>query len=176
MLQGLINWLAKFVNTDHWYNITADTVHEHIHDGDHYNASYLVAAVANNGNADIRFTTGAKSCHMNAVMTASGKSQFFIYEAPTVSVGTAITIYNNKRSSTNTPTAAVKHTPTVTAAGTTLLINGLINGGTGGVSQGGSGGNRNEIVFKPSTEYLIRLTNTAGTAQDLNILLEWYEH
>ena len=152
-----------------------DIGHKKIHDGNNFNASISSLAVANAGNLDIRFKTGAKVPHLTLTFTSTGKSTFKIYEAATISAGSALTSYNSNRNKATASTVTITSAPTVTATGSTLVYDGLLNGGSGGLTAGAMGATRNELVLIPNTEYLIRLTNTAGTAQDLNIAMSWYE-
>jgi hypothetical protein len=63
--------------------------------------------------------------------------------------------------------------PTVNTLGTNLLSQILI-GGTGKKATGGQMG-ASDLVLKPLTTYLFRLTNVNGTAHAAEMILEWYE-
>ena len=64
--------------------------------------------------------------------------------------------------------------PTVNADGV-RIDHQFIPGGTGGQTIGGSGGERNEWIFAPSTIYVFRLTNRSGNVQPASLAIEWYE-
>jgi hypothetical protein len=155
--------------------ITIDHVHYHVHAGYHFTVCHAATGVANNGNLDIRFKTGAKSCHSIFDVAPSAKAQFYVYEAATISAGTALAAYNNNRNSAKETTATVTHTPTVTATGTINPIKKFLGSGTPGIPIGALENTRNELILKPNTEYLIRLTNTSGSAADLGICVFYYE-
>lgn len=157
-------------------SVIIDHAHYRAHAGLGFTASKLLEGVSNNGNLDIRFKTGSIDCHMVIELGASGKGKFLIYEGATISDGTEMAVYNSHRDSDRTATATVTHTPTVTSEGTTVLIEKLIPGSNGGNAVGAIGGTRAEFILKPDTERLFRVTNTAGTAQDLNIVMSWYEN
>jgi hypothetical protein len=155
--------------------INIDNAHYHIHAGLSFTTSRIATAVANAANSDVRFKTGTKSCHVAIDISISGKAQYIIYEAPTISVGTALNVYNNNRNSANVTTATVTHTPTVTATGTTDILNILVATASSGSPILGTPGGRIEFIFKPNTEYLLRCTNTSGGAIDMNTVINWYE-
>lgn len=158
--------------------LTIETVHHEVHEGEMFHAAYTNGSVANNGTVDVLLTTGAKEAHTVWEVFAGGQVTVSLYEAPTTSAaGTAVTAYNMKRSSTNTPTAAVTHTPTVSATGTVTLVNGrILPGGTSPTTRVGGGIRANaEWIMKASTKYLMRITNKSGGTIAINAVLEWYE-
>ena len=115
--------------------------------------------------------------------------------------GTALVAYNMKRSSANTPTAEVYHTPTVNDLGEVALVNArILPGGNspqarvgGGIRQGiewvlapstdyvlravNSSGSAVAVnlALAPSTDYVLRAVNSSGSAVAVNLALEWYE-
>jgi hypothetical protein len=155
--------------------INIDQGHYQVHAGYSFSVCKTSLAVANAANQDIRFKTGSKSCHMAFDISLTGKANVLIYEASTISAGTALTVINNNRNIANTALATVTHTPTVTAVGTTILADKLIGTASSGVVMGGAGSGRNELIFKPNTEYLIRVTNTSGAAIDIGNCINFYE-
>lgn len=155
--------------------VQIDHAHYQIHAGLSFLASRIATAVANGANHDIRFKTGANACHVQIDVSCSAKSQFLIYEGATISAGTAIDVKNSNRASTRTATATITHTPTVTATGSNIILNRLIGTGSSGAPVLGSPGGRIEFIFKPNTEYLLRNTNTSGTAADMNTVISFYE-
>lgn len=157
--------------------ITMDVVHHEVHEGEMFHVSHTVTSAANGANVDVQLTTGAKEAHTAWEVFAGGQVTVYLYEAPTTSGGTALTPYNMKRASTETPTAAVVHTPTVTSVGSVALVNGrVLPGGTSSQTRVG-GGIRSgaEWILKPSTKYLMRINNSSGSTIAVNVALEWYE-
>jgi hypothetical protein len=114
---------------------------------------------------------------MTAVVSAGGQSLVYLYEAPNTSAGTALTVYNMRRSDTThtSPYTAV-HTPTVAGVGTTPLINGrLIAGGTSVPSRvGGETRGATEWILAKNTKYLLRTTNNSGGAIVIHVTIEAY--
>ncbi len=96
-----------------------------------------------------------------------------IYEAPTTSGGTSLTIHRRNRSLETTSTGAAVYAPTVSALGTEIFGE-IVTSGQGGTGSGG-GGITDEYVLKPLTTYLFRITNTNSQAHISELLIAWYE-
>jgi hypothetical protein len=103
----------------------------------------------------------------------AGDAMGFLYEGSVVTGGTAITALNKNRNSVITSQSAALSNPTVTTLGTPILSQILI-GGQGKKAGGGAVGS-SDLILKPLTTYLFRLTNVNGTAHAAEIVLEWYE-
>ena len=103
----------------------------------------------------------------------AGDAMGFLYEGSVVTGGTAITALNKNRNSLITSQSAALSNPTVTTLGTPILSQILI-GGQGKKAGGGAIGS-SDLILKPLTTYLFRLTNVNGTAHAAEIVLEWYE-
>jgi len=155
---------------------TIDIAHDMVHEGASYIASHLFSAVVTTASADIHILNGAsKKLHINVVGSPEGKCYGYVYEGTTyTNSGTALVAYNKDRSSTNTTSATIFHTPTVNALGTQVLVT-LFPGGQGPKSVGTAIRTNSEIILKESTDYLFRLTNVSGANKDITIELEWYE-
>jgi hypothetical protein len=155
---------------------TISTVHEKIHKGEIYVFGHYDTSVANNGNLDILFKTGASLRSDIIVNIAStGDAEVRIYEAPTTSGdGTPLTPRNKNRYTTDTVTFSVFHTPTVDVVGTEL-INQFVAGGSGGIKIGASTEERDEWVFKHGVNYLLRATNISGLSAKINVVASVYE-
>lgn len=149
--------------------------HTHIHRGQMFTADYDVAALANNASIDIILTTPADDYpHLNINAGIGGDGLLYIYEDVVFTGGTLLTIVNHKFTSTNTAGEVLLHTPTVSDVGNNKITH-YIPGGTGGISVGGVGGRSEELILKPSTNYLIRLTNVSGQARRASIDMKWYQ-
>jgi len=159
--------------------LVIDTIHHEVHEGEMFHASHTNGSVSNGAKVDMLLVTGAAvETHVSWEVFAGGQVTVYLYEGATTSAnGTAITVYNMKRNSLNAPDGVVTHTPTVTATGTTALVNGrILPGGTSPTTRVG-GGIRSgaEWILKPGTKYLMRITNTSGGTIAINVALEWYE-
>jgi hypothetical protein len=117
----------------------------------------------------------ADSVYAHILMDAScgGNAELYMYEGATVSGGTSFTAVKRNRTSATTSQSAILINPTVTVTGTEIDAE-IVTGGAGKKS-GGSGSGSLEIVLKPLTTYLFRLTNVSGAAQMAELFLEWYE-
>lgn len=101
----------------------------------------------------------------------SGEMEFYVYEAPTTSGGTALTIHRNNRNLVTTSSGAAVLAPTVSNVGTEILGEFVPAN-----KQGGGGSDyTHEFVLKPLTTYLFRLTNVNSQAHAANLSIEWYE-
>jgi len=113
-------------------------------------------------------------------ITAEGKAYLKLFEAPTTSAnGVAVTISNNNRATAvPTTTVGIFKGPTKSADGT-LLYEGLVPGGTGNKTVGGSssglvrGGA--EWVLAKGVKYLVTIENKGGSAKDIEMAMSFYE-
>jgi hypothetical protein len=158
----------------------ADAHHEN-EVGNMYQVGHYDAAVANTASLEILIRTGSTlSLHSVFATNVGGDSVAYLFEAPTVTVvGTTITPINNNRNSANTAEGLFYHTPTTTADGTPLNNGTFIPGGSGGNAVGGSAGSSirdgGEIILKPNTDYLVRITNISGAAKNISLTHLFYE-
>ena len=101
----------------------------------------------------------------------SGEMEFYVYEAPTTSGGTSLTIHRRNRNLVTTSTGVAVVAPTVTSLGTEIMAEFVPAN-----KQGGGGQNYTfEYVLKPLTTYLFRLTNVNAQPHAANLIIEWYE-
>ena len=153
---------------------TVDVNHLRLHEGRAYYVYRVQDTLAVNANLDIA-VAWPSGIFPHAVFTyqCGGDSRFYIYENPTTSGGTALTIHRRNRSLVTTSTGAAVYNPTVSALGTEIFGE-IITSGQGGTGSGG-GGITYEYVLSPLTTYLFRITNTNSQAHIAELLIEWYE-
>lgn len=101
---------------------------------------------------------------------SSGPAEFFVYEEPTTSGGTAMTIYRRNRVLTASSSGAAVLAPTVSSTGTEIYAEFVPAG-----KAAGCGDHTFEFVLKPLTTYLFRLTNVDNKANPAELRIEWYE-
>ena len=154
-----------------------DINHLRLHEGRAYNA-YRIYPDAN------KLASGA-SCniaiawasnvfpHLLIDASCGGDSELYIYEGASVTSGTSFTAVSRNRVIDSASQSAILINPTVTSVGTEISAH-VISGGTG-KHAGGAGTNALEMVLKPLTTYVFRLTNVNGTAHMAELILEWYE-
>lgn len=102
---------------------------------------------------------------------ASGEAEFYVYENPTTSGGTAMSIQRRQRIITTSSAAVAVLNPTVSALGTEIFSNFVPSSKQGGGAQSFSF----EYVLKPLTTYLFRLTNVNSQSHAAHLMIEWYE-
>ena len=102
-----------------------------------------------------------------------GDALGFLYEGATMTGGTAATAVKLNRNSAISSQSAITIGPTVTNVGT-LVLKQILIGGSGKKAGGGDVGSSN-LILKPLTSYLIRLTNVNGTAHAAEVIVEWAE-
>ena len=103
----------------------------------------------------------------------AGDAVGFLYESATLSGGTAATAVKLNRNSAIASQSAITIGPTVTNVGT-LVLKQILIGGSGKKAGGGDIGSSN-LILKPLTSYLVRLTNVNGTAHAAEVIVEWSE-
>ena len=151
--------------------------HRMVHDGYMFHAAGQVLDLANGGTLEFLFVT-PENCypHLQKIVffLEDAPCQMQVYEGATVSAnGTEATVLNTNRNSPNTPCAQLFVGPTVTADGSLFHDRYFPTAGkdTGLVEQGMA----DEWIFKPSTNYLFRLTNNSGGIIDFGFEGKWYE-
>jgi hypothetical protein len=102
-----------------------------------------------------------------------GDAVGFLYEGATMTGGTAATAVKLNRNSDVASQSAITIGPTVNSLGT-LVLKQILIGGSGKRAGGGEVGSSN-LILKPLTSYLIRLTNVNGTAHAAEVIVEWAE-
>jgi hypothetical protein len=102
-----------------------------------------------------------------------GDAVGYLYEGATMTGGTSATAVKLNRNSTIASQSAITVGPTVSNVGT-LVLQQILIGGTGKKAGGGEVGSSN-LILKPLTSYLIRLTNVNSTAHAAELIVEWSE-
>jgi len=102
-----------------------------------------------------------------------GDAMGYMYEGTSTTGGTALTEITLNRNSTNVSNSAAVLNPTInslgTLLGTYLLIGGQKNKASGGDISA------TQLILKPLTNYLFRMTNVSGFAQAAEMTITWYE-
>lgn len=158
-------------------SIVVDVNHQRNHDGRAWFAYKMLpksSPLADGASIDIVMASASGVIpHMTVEALCLGDAEFYIYENPVATGGTAFIPINRNRNYTTSSQVAMIVNPTITSLGT--QIDGqIIAGGSGKKASGGQTGSL-EYVLKPLTNYLFRLTNVNGTAHAAYMALEWYE-
>jgi len=149
--------------------------HLRVHNGEMFRFCYYTTGIAGSGTVILQWTTGTKSVHAVSLFSASGQANIKLYEGVTSTGGTTVPVYNLNRPSILAALTAIKHTPTVSNYGTTILRDEFVPGGSAGGKSGSSSREGTEVILKPSTKYAILITNTGSTAIDLSYTGDFYE-
>ncbi|GEM_PF-5307397 len=146
--------------------------------GQMYSASNQYS-IASSGVAYMQSTTPSnKLIHLiSRDLTANGGGPITVelFEAPTITDGTTPpTIYNLDRRSAKTPSWQLYTNPTGVSGGTKLLIAQISTGG-GPKGSGGLSSGISEFILKPSTKYVLKMTNTGAQTSLVTLTYLWYE-
>jgi hypothetical protein len=155
--------------------------HSYIHDGIGYLINVTSSSINAGSSYNISVTTPKAEdgyIHWRPTNTGSTANMILVelWEGGSTSGGDEVTPMNRNRNSNRTSLVSVKKGATITP--TTLLDSYTVGsaGGTQNRSGGGGVGSLEEIVFKPSTTYTIKITNIgASTATTAYLTAFWYE-
>jgi len=161
------------------YSGVIDKLHQEIHEGQVITANYLALAVAIDGYARLRVTTGAKYLHCALYFDVEAKVYIKTYTGTTyTAAGTLpdvnLSVFNRNSANAKPLLSVFRYNPTVNVLGPQRGIR-MLPGGTGGKSVGLSGGERVESIIPPNAEFLIEVQNKGGQVKDIGIILEGYE-
>lgn len=153
-----------------------------VHDGESYEYSEVKDQTVNHV-YDIQITTPntTKWAHFAFEFDTESETDWYFYENVNIILaGTAVTLLNHERNSTNSSGLTVKvitNTTTGNAnadtavAAATILRHGIAGAGK---KIGGYGGTRHEWVLKQNEDYCIRFI--ASSAGYIAFHLDWHEH
>jgi hypothetical protein len=147
-----------------------------------YQTSGKQTAFANGATLDFLLAVPAGTYpHVQTMILTFGRGDidFVAYEDTTVSAnGSALTLQNVNRTSSNTPSLALYASPTVTDPGTQIFELWVppTTTGTGQSANGIAGiGQGSEWILNDDRNYLVRITNNSGVSVDWSYEFSWYE-
>lgn len=154
--------------------ITVDYAHHEIHEGNHY-VAFHNSTLGNNAKYQLLINTPiastGKSIHLVIGTRGSAESNIVFREGTTVSnVGSAHSLVNRNRNSSNTAGTIITLAPTITGLGNVLMESHFGSG----PQVGGEDRGMNEWNLLPGTFYLVNAISE-GASNDLSIVLDWYE-
>ena len=182
--------------TTHVLEVITD-VHHEIHEEKSFTAYYARTTDATDTHRSglyIKTPVAGPECHMVFSGACSTAANLSISEAPTIDANAgshAGVVYNRYRKSTEasivfdnaTSPAVNKFTTldeTAIAGGSwnagTVLRSFPLATGSGPKPAGGVDRGMQEYILKPDTAYVLLLTNTAASANDHLLQMDWYEH
>ena len=161
--------------------------HSKVHQGAYYNVSHYFSGVANNASAMLLIKLSANYENHSVIQIGTGgDARLDLYENPNIAAnGTSLSITNHNRtlalaSPAKVTSSTAFHTPTIGGSpqdyGTALIPGFVLPGGTkdkgGGAIAEASG---EQWVWAASNNYLVKVTNQSGSAQDISIDVAFYE-
>jgi hypothetical protein len=123
----------------------------------------------------LAFPAGVEA-HAVVDYQCGGETEVYVYESPTTSGGTSMTLHRRNRVNNTASQGVAVLNPTVSAVGTEFYSELITSAeGSGHRSGGGGRGFSFEFILKPLTTYLFRLTNVNGSSQMAELRIDWYE-
>ncbi len=150
------------------------------HDGFLFFSGYNFPSVADQASVDVLVQAGPKPTHIRRLNNSAtqGPLTIDIYEGTTFSAaGTVVPSQNANRRSSNTADLILSTAPTITDVGTLVTSIRLLADTPIFLSSvfQSSAGLVNEIILAADTDYLVRITNEAGLAVEVDGSVIWYE-
>jgi hypothetical protein len=148
--------------------VSIDYVHEEIHEGKHYTCSYSKAISAGSVLAIVVTTPASKDVHFTAGFQSSLSGTLIFAQNTTYSAGSALTVWNNKLSSSDNSGCTFVGTPTITTYGTAISTI-VIGTNDKQTPIGGGMESRSEYILATSSTYVIYFTaNATSTYSSIN--------
>jgi hypothetical protein len=142
-----------------------------VSEGKLWTATRSNTALAQSGTSNVLLVVPAgNNPVLRVLMRCSARFTLELWEATDASNnGTALNVYNRRRSQAGSATVLAFHTPTVGDPGT-LLYSTIVPPNVADETL-------DQWVLTPATSYLIRATNNliGASTVDLNMVVNWYE-
>jgi len=157
--------------------ITLTNEHFKIHQGDYYSVGYYGTGITAGSSIQLVMNVGSTHQAHTAIKVKHGiDATLQVYEGISYTGGTAVAPQNNNRTFTNSSTMTFVHTPATTTAGAgNLLWQEYFPGGSGPTAPGATETAGEQTVLKPSTTYMFEVTNIGSVADELQVILAYYE-
>lgn len=156
-------------------SVVTSLPHMYVHEGRMYEISYKTpdgSQLADNDNLDFLFRPNTSHSHFAFGAIAANPVEVQLYESPTITnVGTALSVVGLNRARTLSPVSVAYRSPTVSAVGNLLETNLQV----WGLSPLTPAFSEVPWVLRENTDYLIRVINRAGSAQDVGMIIQWFE-
>lgn len=145
--------------------------------GDLFVASHIQDNIVDGETAEWRISTSTDLPLSNRLnLNSEGKILVEIFEGADLTDGNNnVFVENLNRTSNKTPGTDFLDSPTVNDVG--VKISEQVFGSTGQAKNTKAGGvsEGSKFIFKPDTEYLIRVENQSSTESDIGFLAEFFE-
>lgn len=156
-----------------------DYEHHEVHGGSHYTlCHYQTTTGGTTGGLAyiIRTSTNTSYAHMKFTINAALNAEYFFYEACTTSSdGSALTAYNNNRTSSNVPALIISEGASITTDGTTLKHEAIGVDGVNPVGQAGGVTDRSdEYILGANQAYGLEIFPLNNDTR-WSVCFSWYE-
>jgi hypothetical protein len=156
-------------------NVSISLSSMHFHQGRMYEISYKTpdgSELADNAILDFLFRPNASRSHFSFGAIAADPIEILFYENPTITnVGASLSVVGLNRIRSIAPASVAYRSPTVSAVGDLIETNLQV----WGLSPLVSAFAEVPWLLNQDTDYLIRVINRAGSAQDVGIIMQWFE-
>jgi len=145
--------------------------------GDLFVASHIQDSIADEATAEWRISTNSDLPLSNRLnLNSGGKIVVEVFEGADLTGGNNnVFVENLNRTSNKTPGTDVLDSPTVNNVGVKISEQVFGSTGQGQDTKAGGVSEGSKFVFKPDTEYLVRVTNQSSTESDIGFLSEFFE-
>ena len=183
LLRQINAWLfdsvgTPFVLDKSGHVSTVTEVQNAVHDGLAFSYSINATGLANGGTVSFLFRTGAKQVHFDGLGldVSVAPVSITLHETPTVTTtGTLQTTRRRNRINTTVSLTTVYLNPTVSAVGTILDSQLIVNVSNGSNKVAGTASVEGGWVLKANTDYYILMTNSSGSSINYNMQFAWHE-
>jgi hypothetical protein len=159
-----------------------DSTHRMTHEGFLHHTSGKLTGLLDTGVQDVLISVPAATFphfHRATISFGAGDIDIVVSEGATTSDdGTPSPVFNTNRNSAIANGTQIFIDPTVTGVGTVFHTQWAVPTAAGiGASEQGIANvtSGEEWILKPSTKYLLRITNNSGSTIDMRYELFWYE-
>jgi len=165
---------SNYISSDGNAVLTQEQHDEDVRNGKHFFVKDFMDVATTDSPVDFLWVTPSGSVVPHASWNIAGKAEFKLelYECATsTDYGTAITVFNSNRNSTDTATVAAYSSPNISATGTKVW-GGKIGSGRDAAEGGGS---HDDFIGAAGTVYLLRITKIAANTQWMDYHFGWRE-
>lgn len=167
----------EYNNADNIRALSCDLSSDCIREGHVFYVYHRFASVANSATVILTLNVVSPATNVmlfnNIFASTNGLINVVQKEGVTVSsAGTALTVFNRNRNSSNTTTVTASYGDTITG-GTEITQYTIGSAGNPFSRSGGTVSKANPVMLKDGAIYAYEITNSSGTAQDILVKIEF---
>jgi len=161
-------------------DVTIDVIHQHIHDGNLFSIDTYNGSLGSNAFIDLLAVTSSIT-HLRYIAGCGGDGLITIYEdttsVPASPEDVLPSINRNRIRAAKVTSSILVYRNPVLSSPLGILIAGpvFVPGGHGGSAPGAQSEGWGEFILKPNSNYLFRIQNVSGVADDFGVQLDFYE-